>query len=83
MQPPSVEQNQVNIQRISVTGRNQFLVDLYNIILSENDTSQYNSVYLGLILLLCMQIVGHGGALVETITFNRRVVGSTPALAAT
>src|SRR6218665_1632622 len=26
--------------------------------------------------------VGRGGALVETITFNRRVVGSTPALAA-
>ena len=27
--------------------------------------------------------VGRGGALFETITFNRRVVGSTPALAAT
>ena len=27
-------------------------------------------------------VVGHGGALVESITFNRRVVGSTPALAA-
>jgi len=27
--------------------------------------------------------VGRGGALVEAITFNRRVVGSTPALAAT
>src|SRR6218665_1634835 len=27
--------------------------------------------------------VGHGGALVEMMTFNRRVVGSTPALAAT
>ena len=27
-------------------------------------------------------IVGHGGALVEAITLNRRVVGSTPALAA-
>ena len=27
--------------------------------------------------------VGRGGALVETMTFNRRVVGSTPALAAT
>ena len=26
--------------------------------------------------------VGRGGALVETMTFNRRVVGSTPALAA-
>ena len=26
--------------------------------------------------------VGHGGALVESIAFNRRVVGSTPALAA-
>jgi len=25
---------------------------------------------------------GHGGALVESIAFNRRVVGSTPALAA-
>jgi len=25
--------------------------------------------------------VGRGGALVETMTFNRRVVGSTPALA--
>ena len=24
--------------------------------------------------------VGRGGALVETMTFNRRVVGSTPAL---
>ena len=27
--------------------------------------------------------VGRGGALVESMTFNRRVVGSTPALAAT
>ena len=27
--------------------------------------------------------LGRGGALVETMTFNRRVVGSTPALAAT
>src|SRR6218665_875960 len=27
-------------------------------------------------------VVGHGGALVEAITLNRRVVGSTPALAA-
>ena len=27
-------------------------------------------------------LVGHGGALVEAITLNRRVVGSTPALAA-
>jgi len=27
--------------------------------------------------------MGRGGALVETMTFNRRVVGSTPALAAT
>ena len=26
---------------------------------------------------------GRGGALVETMTFNRRVVGSTPTLAAT
>ena len=25
--------------------------------------------------------VGHGGALVESIAFNRRVMGSTPALA--
>ena len=29
-----------------------------------------------------LQLVGHGGALVEAITLNRRVVGSTPALAA-
>ena len=28
-------------------------------------------------------IVGRGSALVETVTFNRRVVGSTPALATT
>ena len=28
-------------------------------------------------------VVGRGGALVETMTFNRRVVGSTSALAAT
>ena len=27
-------------------------------------------------------MVGHGGALVESLAFNRRVVGSTPALAA-
>ena len=26
--------------------------------------------------------MGHGGALVESIAFNRRVMGSTPALAA-
>jgi len=30
-----------------------------------------------------IQIVGRGGPLVETMTFNRRVIGSTPALAAT
>ena len=29
------------------------------------------------------QFVGRGGALVESIPFNRRVVGSNPALAAT
>ena len=29
------------------------------------------------------RLVGCGGALVETMTFNRRVVGSNPALAAT
>ena len=29
------------------------------------------------------EVVGRGGALVELMTFNRRVVGSTPALAAT
>ena len=29
------------------------------------------------------RFVGRGGALVEAITFNRRVVGSTPALAVT
>ena len=29
------------------------------------------------------EYVGRGGALVESMTFNRRVVGSTPALAAT
>ena len=28
-------------------------------------------------------VVGRGGALVESMTFNRRVVGSTSALAAT
>ena len=27
--------------------------------------------------------VGRGGALLESMTFNRRVMGSTPALAAT
>ena len=32
--------------------------------------------------LLDVPFVGHGGALVEAITLNRRVVGSTPALAA-
>ena len=31
----------------------------------------------------CITLVGRGGALVETMTFNRRVVDSTPALAAT
>ena len=34
------------------------------------------------IIMMMMMIVGHGGALVEAITLNRRVVGSTPALAA-
>ena len=33
-------------------------------------------------LTMIVTIVGHGGALVESIAFNRRVVGSTPALAA-
>ena len=32
--------------------------------------------------IICMY-VGRGGVLVETMTFNRRVVGSTPALATT
>src|SRR6218665_1551324 len=32
---------------------------------------------------LSYMCVGRGGALVESMTFNRRVVGSTPALAAT
>jgi len=42
---------------------------------------QYNLQLL--ILNRCIQnMVGHGGALVEWIAFNRRVVGSTPALAA-
>ena len=35
------------------------------------------------VALLLHYRVGRGGALVETMTFNRRVVGSTPALAAT
>ena len=30
-----------------------------------------------------LPVVGRGGALFESMTFNRRVVGSTPALAAT
>jgi len=30
-----------------------------------------------------LEVVGRGGALVETMTFNQRVVGSPPALAAT
>src|SRR6218665_3947581 len=30
----------------------------------------------------CKIILGHGGALVESIAFNQRVVGSTPAVAA-
>ena len=29
------------------------------------------------------RLVGHGGALVETMPFDRRVVGSNPALAVT
>src|SRR6218665_731089 len=32
---------------------------------------------------LCIAYVGRDGALVEAITLNRRVVGSTPALAVT
>ena len=32
---------------------------------------------------LVLTCVGRGDALVETMTFNRRVVGSTPSLAAT
>ena len=34
-------------------------------------------------MLGCGASVGHGGALVESIAFNRSVVISTPALAAT
>ena len=39
----------------------------------------------GLIKILITVVVtwGHGGALVESIAFNRRVVGSTPAVAVT
>ena len=33
--------------------------------------------------MLCYEYVERGGALVETMTFNRKAVGSTPALAAT
>ena len=32
--------------------------------------------------MLLVLLVGHGGALVESIAFNRKVVSSTPALAA-
>jgi len=35
-----------------------------------------------LTLLISRLVVGRGGALVESMTFNRRVVGSTLALAA-
>ena len=34
-------------------------------------------------IILMWDVVGRGGALVETMTCNRRVVGSIPALAAT
>ena len=34
------------------------------------------------IVLISDIVVGRGGALVETMNFNRRVVGLTPALAA-
>jgi len=37
----------------------------------------------GQIIPLAGLCVGRGGALVESITFNRRVMGSTPALAVT
>ena len=37
----------------------------------------------GLTLIMEVGVVGRGGALVESITFNQRVVGSTPALAVT
>ena len=36
----------------------------------------------GKLSLYIISSAGHGGALVEAITLNRRVVGSTPALAA-
>jgi len=39
--------------------------------------------YFGYIITVDHANVGRGGALVETMTFNRSVVGSTPALAAT
>ena len=45
---------------------------------SDDDVSQNKTAH----CLLLLHYVGHGGALVESIAFNRRVVGSTPALAA-
>jgi len=35
-----------------------------------------------MVTIFILMMMGHGGALIESITFNRRVVGSTPALAA-
>ena len=43
----------------------------------------YNTMHLSHLDIVSISNMGCGGALVETMTFNRRVVGSTPALAAT
>jgi len=48
---------------------------------SPNYKDQHN-LLLGKTETLHMTLMGHGGALVESIAFNRRVEGSTPALAA-
>ena len=51
--------------------------------LSTPDNVQWSNYRTAMTVLLVALVVGRGGALVESMTFNRRVVGSTPALTAT
>ena|SRR6218665_476390 len=65
-------------RRTVVTGRNPRLLLQWNWI-RQVCRRKTNDPRLGVVAYL----VGRGGALVETMTFNRRVVGSTPSLAVT
>src|SRR6218665_1977107 len=66
---------------INVTGQN-FLQDLCRKLTTATGDDRETCFLLQHLSITIQRFAGHGGALVESIAFNRRVVGSTPSLAA-